>query len=60
MDRRDFVKTTGSLLAAASLPGASAFADAPISAGRSILPITRDWRFHPAKVDGAQSPYFND
>jgi beta-galactosidase len=47
-------------LAAASLPGASAFADAPISAGRSILPITRDWRFHPAKVDGAQSPYFND
>jgi beta-galactosidase len=60
MDRRDFIKTTGTLLAAASLPAASAFAEAPIAAGRSILPINRDWRFHPAKVDGAQSPDFDD
>ena len=60
MDRRDFIKTTGSLLAVASLPAASAFAEAPIAAGRSVLPINRDWRFHPAKVDGAQSPDFND
>jgi beta-galactosidase len=60
MDRRDFIKTTGTLLAAASLPAASAFSDAPIVAGRSILPLNRDWRFHPAKVEGAQSPDFND
>src|ERR1039457_2580996 len=60
MDRRDFIKTTGSLLAAASLPAASAVAEAPITSGRSILPLNRDWRFHPAKVDGAQAPDFND
>src|ERR1035437_2486784 len=60
MDRRDFMKTTGTLLVTAALPGVAAFADAPLVAGRSIYPINHNWRFHPAKVDGAQAPDFND
>ncbi len=60
MDRRDFIKTTGTLLAAAAFPKASAFADEQTAQGRSILPINRNWRFHPARVDGAQSPDFDD
>ncbi|MHB1022680.1 MAG: glycoside hydrolase family 2 TIM barrel-domain containing protein [Acidobacteriaceae bacterium] len=60
MDRRDFIKTTGSLVAAVTLPGASALATELMVRGRSILPINRNWRFHPSKVDGATSPTFDD
>ena len=28
--------------------------------GRTILPINRNWRYHPAKVAGAESPDFDD
>ena len=28
--------------------------------GRAISPINRNWRYHPAKVDGAESPGFDD
>ncbi len=28
--------------------------------GRIILPINRGWRYHPAKVDGAERPEFDD
>jgi len=60
MLRRDFIKTTGTLLAASTLPGAAAFASAEDAQTRSILPINRNWRYHPAKVEGAQAPDFND
>ena len=62
MDRRDFIKTTGTLLASAALTGVSAHAgaDEKIVQGRSILPMNRNWRYHPAKVEGAQSPAFDD
>src|SRR5215472_11830974 len=53
MDRRDFLKTTGTLLAATALP------DEP-SAGRAVLPLNRGWRFHPSKVAEAHEPGFND
>src|SRR5215469_1284245 len=59
MDRRDFLKTTGTLLAATALPGATALADEP-SAGRAVLPLNRGWRFHPSKVAEAHEPGFND
>ena len=60
MLRRDFIKTTGTLLAASTLPGAAAFASAEDAQTRSILPINRNWRYHPAKVEGAQAPDFDD
>lgn len=66
MDRRNFLKNTSSLLAAAALSATPAFADDPESAsrplvrGRSILPMNRGWRFHPAKVDAASSATFDD
>jgi beta-galactosidase len=60
MDRRDFIKTTGAVLAATALRGTSAFGDAQTAPGRSILPINRGWKYHPAKIDGAESPDFDD
>jgi len=60
MLRRDFIKTTGTLLAASTLPGTAAFAAGEGKQMRSILPINRNWRYHPAKVEGAQAADFDD
>jgi beta-galactosidase len=62
LDRRDFLKTTGTLFATAALPGASALAGAEEQSleGRAVLPMNRNWRYHPAKVDGAELPGFDD
>jgi beta-galactosidase len=57
MRRRDFLKTSGALLATAALP---AFA-APAAAGtRTILPINRGWRYKAEKVPGAEAIDFDD
>lgn len=58
MQRRSFLKTAGSLLAVSTLPPA-ALAVAPGTA-RTVLPMNRNWRYHPAKVEGAQLPSFDD
>jgi beta-galactosidase len=58
MQRRTFLKTAGSLVAATALPTA-AHAAAPASS-RVILPMNRNWRYHPAKVSGAEMPSFDD
>ena len=61
MLRRDFIKTTGTLLAASTLPSAAALASSKDSTEtRSILPINRNWHYHPAKVEGAHAPEFDD
>ncbi len=66
MHRRDFLKRTGGLLATAALSSAPALAAEgesaphPLARGRSILPMNRSWRFHPAKVDAATSATFDD
>jgi beta-galactosidase len=60
MKRRDFLKTTGTLAAAAALPGITGFAATTEASGRTILPINRNWRFHPDKAEGAESPSFDD
>ena len=60
MDRRLFLKTTGTLLASTALPAASAFGEEPMSKGRLVLPMNRNWRYHPAKVEGAESASFDD
>ena len=60
MIRRDFIKTAGAILASAALPSSAVPAPEPIAAGRTILPINRNWRYHPSKVEGAESPDFDD
>jgi beta-galactosidase len=60
MDRRVFLQRTGTLLAAATLPGVPAFSEEPTAYGRSVLPINRGWRYHPSKVAGAEAPEFDD
>jgi beta-galactosidase len=59
MDRRDFLKTTSTVLAGAALPSVALAAEKPAH-GREILPINRGWRYHPSKVKGAESPTFDD
>ena len=60
MDRRDFLKTTSTLLAASAIPSVPALAAPNTAAGRTILPLNRDWRYHPSKVEGAHAADFND
>ncbi|HEY0786693.1 MAG TPA: glycoside hydrolase family 2 TIM barrel-domain containing protein, partial [Acidobacteriaceae bacterium] len=60
MRRRDFLKTTGAVVAAASLPGRQILAAAPSHTTRSILPLNRGWRYKAAKVEGAEAPEFDD
>jgi len=59
MLRRDFIKATGTLIAASTLPATTAFAESGRQA-RTILPINRKWRYHPSKVEGAHLAAFND
>src|SRR5215475_14547920 len=62
MDRRDFIRTTGTLLAGASLAprtlGQSSVPSSP--GGRSILPINRGWRFSPKQTEGGHDKNFDD
>ncbi|WP_263366646.1 glycoside hydrolase family 2 TIM barrel-domain containing protein [Edaphobacter bradus] len=60
MDRRDFLKTTSTLLAASALPGVPALAATNSATGRTILPLNRGWRYHPSKVEGAHAVDFDD
>ena len=60
MDRRDFLKTSGTALAATVLPASTAFAAERIVPGRVVLPLNKRWRYHPAKVEGAETASFDD
>jgi beta-galactosidase len=60
MDRRDFIKTTGTAMAAMALPVSSLAAERPLPSGRLILPLNRNWRFLPAKIADAHLPEFDD
>jgi beta-galactosidase len=60
MIRRDFIKTAGAVLASTALPGSEVFADNQAAQGRLILPMNRDWRYHPTNVDGAEVIGFDD
>jgi len=65
MRRREFLKTSCTIAAAATLPAtvtsAVAFAS-PSDEGdpRVVLPINRNWRYHPSKVAGAEAVAFDD
>ena len=64
MDRRSFLKTTGTLIAGATLaPGT--FANNPPQTdasvpGRLVLPMNRNWRYSRSSVEGAQAKEFDD
>jgi beta-galactosidase len=65
MDRRDFLKTTGTVIAGATLAhGALAESSQQGSdsaaGGRMILPINRNWRYNPKFVEGAHDKTFDD
>ena len=62
MDRRDFIRTTGTLLAGAGLaPHALGESSAANTAGgRLILPINRGWRFSPKQTEGGHDKNFDD
>ncbi len=59
MQRREFLKTTGVVLAVNALSRANSFA-ASDGSSRLILPINRGWRYMAAKVAGAEQPEFDD
>ena len=62
MDRRDFLKTTSTVIAGASLaPGAMAGGAGDSKAdGRMMFPINRNWRFNKSYVVGAHGREFDD
>jgi len=60
MDRRNFLKTTGTLIAGATLVP-SAFAQEPGTAeGRLVLPMNRNWLYSRTVVEGAHLKDFDD
>ena len=64
MDRRNFLKNTGTLLAGATLvPHALSKASesrAANPAGRLVLPMNRNWRYSPDSGEGAHLKDFDD
>jgi beta-galactosidase len=61
MDRRDFIRATGTLMAGAAL-GSRAFAAASGHSGPAgrNLPINRNWRFLPSVPTGGHDPGFDE
>ena len=65
MDRRGFLKTTGTLIAGATVvPGALATEHDPSSSakatGRMVLPMNRNWLYSHSAEDGATGRDFSD
>src|SRR5258708_18273051 len=64
MDRRNFLKNTGTLIAGATLvPHALSRASestASNTAGRLVLPMNRNWRYSSRSAEGAHSKDFDD
>ncbi len=72
MDRRDFLKTTGSLVSATAFPGAevqaatradtgaAAAVTSPAGTGRWELPLNRNWLYSRTRADGAHERDFAD
>jgi beta-galactosidase len=65
MDRRDFVKTTGTTIAGAilaptMLAGTAVPPGNSKAEGRMILPINRNWRYNKSFVEGAHGLEFDD
>ena len=64
MDRRDFLKSTGTLIAAATvssgLPAGAESTLVPKAKSRSVLPINRNWRYSAKASEAARARVFDD
>jgi beta-galactosidase len=60
MRRREFLKTSATAAAAATLPAVSFAEPTSVESPRTILPINRNWRYKPSKVAGAEAVSFDD
>jgi beta-galactosidase len=60
MDRRDFLKTTGTLVGATAFGGTEAQATPRTDTGRWVLPLNRNWFYSRTRVDGAHAKNFDD
>ena len=63
MDRRNFLKSTGTFIAGATIarsPFARAAAEPSAAQGRLVLPINRNWRYSRTVVEGAHARDFDD
>jgi beta-galactosidase len=60
MQRREFLKTSATVAAAAALPAASFAAPESPGSPRTVILINRNWLFHPSRVAGAEAPAFDD
>ncbi|MGB6886281.1 MAG: glycoside hydrolase family 2 TIM barrel-domain containing protein [Candidatus Acidiferrum sp.] len=64
MDRRDFLKTTSTVLAGTTLAkgllAANPAAPASSGEGRLVFPINRNWRYNRSFVEGAHGKEFDD
>jgi len=62
MDRRDFVKTTGTFLAGATLLPSTVFGspETSTSPGRRVLSMNRNWLFSPTAAQGSEATNFDD
>jgi beta-galactosidase len=61
MDRRVFLKTTGTLIATAAVaPGVAGYATESAPAGRIVLPINRRWTYNPKATPEARERIFDD
>ena len=60
MDRRDFLKTTGSLVSATAFRGADAETTPRTDTGRWVLALSRNWLYSRTRVDGAHTKDFDD
>jgi beta-galactosidase len=65
MDRRGFIKQTGTILAGAALapyalPEKTTHDETPGISGRIVLPVNRNWRYSRKFVEGGHSRDFDD
>jgi beta-galactosidase len=60
MDRRSFLKTSGTLVAGATVAVKAVAAPATMQGGRTILPINRGWRYRNTNTAEAHQPGFDD
>ena len=60
MDRRDFLKTTGSFVGATAFGGTEVNATPRTDTGRWVLPLNRNWVYSRTRIDGAHAKDFDD
>jgi beta-galactosidase len=62
MDRRDFIRTTGALIAGASFAPHAFAENAQLAGGNSrlVVPVNRNWRYSPKFVEGGHDKNFDD